>query len=200
MSDDPANVTRLLQAAASGEREDVNALMGAIYADLRRLAAAQLRGERAEHTLQPTAVVHEAYLKLIDQRQTDWSDRNHFFAIGARVIRRILTDHARRRAAAKRGGGRERVAVEVADLPGLDRAPDLVALDEALGELAELDARQARVVELRYFGGMTVDEIAAALGIGRRTVDREWQAARTWLHLRLAGDAESDEQGGGDGG
>lgn len=180
------NITGLLQAASSGDRRDVDALMSAIYADLRRIADNQLNRERPDHTLQPTALVHEAYLKLIDQRTTDWKDRTHFFSIAARVIRRILVDHARERRAQKRGGDYRRVEIETRELCAGDTNPDLVELDESLKELAELNARQAQIVEMRYFGGLTLEEISLALGIGRRSVDREWAAARAWLFVRLA--------------
>jgi RNA polymerase sigma-70 factor (ECF subfamily) len=195
MSESTANVTQLLRAAASGDRSDLDALMAAIYDDLRRLAVSQMRSERDDHTLQPTAVVHEAYLKLIDQRTTDWKDRVHFFAIASRIIRRILVDHARERLAAKRGGDAQRVPLEHAEMISPVEGVDLVALDEALGELGEIDPRQAKIVELKFFGGLTIEEIAELLSIGRRSVDREWQAARAWLYFRL-----SDGQGGADGG
>lgn len=185
MSENTASVTMLLRAASSGERRDVDALMAAIYDDLRRLADGHLRSERDNHTLQPTALVHEAYLKLIDQRSTDWKDRAHFFAVASRIIRRILVDHARERLAAKRGGGVERVAI-LDDEPGAPPADvDLVALDEALSELSEIDAAQAQIVEMRYFGGLTMEEIAEALAMGKRSVDRHWQVARSWLCFRL---------------
>lgn len=186
MNESTANITALLQAAASGEREDVNALMGAIYDDLHRLAAKHLRSERADHTLQPTALVHEAYLKLIDQKQTSWRDRNHFFAIAARVIRRILVDHARGKGAVKRGAGKERIPLEHIEATEPGESLDLVALDEALEELNDLDARQAKIVEMRFFGGMSLDEIAETLDIGRRSVDRHWAAAKAWLLFRLS--------------
>lgn len=186
MSEPSANVTLLLRAAASGSRTDVDALMAAIYEDLRRLAVDHMRVERGDHTLQPTALVHEAYLKLIDQRTTDWRDRLHFFAVASRIIRRILVDHARQRRAAKRGGQAGRIPMEEVepDAPALD--VDLVALDEALTELGTIDETQARVVEMRYFGGLTVAEIAEALSLGKRTVDRHWQVAKTWLYFRMS--------------
>ncbi|MCW5756509.1 MAG: sigma-70 family RNA polymerase sigma factor [Phycisphaeraceae bacterium] len=181
--------TRLLKRASGGDRRDVDALLAAIYEDVRRLAVGQLKGERRDHTLQPTALVHEAYLKLIEQRSTDWNDRAHFFAVASRIIRRILVDHAREKNALKRGGGGQRVSLEGVDAATPQADVDLVALDDALKELAELSERQARIVELRYFGGLTVPEVAAALGLGARTVDREWQAARAWLFCRLGEDA-----------
>ena len=189
-ADEPAgDFTRLLKRASGGDRRDVDALLAAIYDDVRRLAVGQLKGERRDHTLQPTALVHEAYLKLIEQRSTDWKDRAHFFAVASRIIRRILVDHAREKNALKRGGsggGGQRVSLEGVDAAAPQADVDLVALDDALQELAELSERQARIVELRYFGGLTVPEVAAALGLGARTVDREWQAARAWLFCRLS--------------
>lgn len=181
--------TRLLKRASTGDRRDVDALLSAIYEDVRRLAVGQLKGERRDHTLQPTALVHEAYLKLIEQRATDWNDRAHFFAVAARIIRRILVDHAREKNALKRGGAGQRVSLEGIDAAAPRPDVDLVALDEALRELAQISDRQARIVELRYFAGLTVPEVAAALSLGARTVDREWQAARAWLFCRLGEDA-----------
>jgi len=195
MTDSSANVTRLLHAAASGDRHDVDALMAAVYEDLRRLAVAEMRSERGDHTLQPTALIHEAYLKLIDQRDTNWTDRVHFFAIAARVIRRILVDHARRRHAAKRGASYQRVTIEETDLPHRETDIDLLTLDEALTDLSELDRRQSEIVEMRFFGGLTLEEIAKALSIGKRSVDREWRAAKAWLWLRLDGDRPEPSHG-----
>lgn len=183
----PANITLLLHAAASGDRRDLDALMAAIYQDMRRLAASHMESERRDHTLQPTALVHEAYVKLVDQRKTDWRDRLHFFAVASTIIRRILIDHARARLADKRGGDITRVSLDGHDpaAPDSAREVDVLALDQALGELGEIDPQQARIVELRYFCGCTIDEIAHLLDIGKRTVDREWQAARAWLFDRL---------------
>ena len=186
MTESREHITTLLRAAASGERGDLDALMAAIYEDMRRIADNQLRAERANHTLQPTALVHEAYLKLIDQRTSDWKDRAHFFAVASRIIRRILVDHARQKQAAKRGSDGQRVALVSADLPQEKCDVDLVALDEALDDLGRLDDRQAKIVEMRFFGGLTIAEIAQALDMGRRSVDREWQTAKAWLFLRLS--------------
>jgi RNA polymerase sigma factor (TIGR02999 family) len=184
MGESQADITMLLRAAASGQREDLDALLVAIYGDLRRLAASHLQHERADHTLQPTALVHEAYVRLIDQHSTTWKDRLHFFAIAAQAIRRILIDHARERAASKRGGGAQRLPIdEQVAAPAVNH--DLLALDQALQDLAALDERQARVIELRFFGGCTLEETAEILGLTRRTVDRDWQAARAWLYDRL---------------
>lgn len=185
MSETPADITLLLHAAASGDRRDLDALMAAIYQDMRRLAMSHMNGERRDHTLQPTALVHEAYVKLIGQRSTDWNDRLHFFALASRIIRRILIDHARERQALKRGGPGTRVSIGEHDAPAPARDLDIIALDEALLELARLDEQQARIVELRYFGGCTVEEVAELLGIGKRSVDRQWQIAKAWLFDRL---------------
>lgn len=192
MSDSADNITGLLRAAATGDRRDVDLLMSAIYSDLRRIADNQLGRERADHTLQPTALVHEAWIKLIDQRTTDWKDRTHFFSIAARVIRRILVDHAREKKAEKRGGAWQRVAIDTAEIRSGCGNPDLIELDEAMHELASLDNRQAQIVEMRFFGGLTIEEIAEALQIGKRSVDREWAAARAWLFVRLADSADGD--------
>ncbi len=195
MSDSPANLTQLLRAAASRDRRDLDALMAAIYDDLHRLAVQHMRAERADHTLQPTALVHEAYLKLIDQRFTDWKDRVHFFAVASRIIRRILVDHAREHLAVKRGGGSGRVAIDQIDLAAPMSDVDLVSLDGALTELAALDATQAQIVEMRFFGGLTIEEIAESLAIGKRSVDRAWSAAKAWLCFRLAGDDRAPANG-----
>lgn len=186
MSEDASDITRLLRAAASGRREDLDGLMVAIYGDLRRLAASHLKHERADHTLQPTALAHEAYFKLIAQRSTDWQDRLHFFAIASQAIRRILIDHARERAALRRGGGEGgRVSLEP-DIAAPTQDVDLLALDRALKDLAELDERQARIVELRFFGGLTMEQAAEHLGISKRTAETDWSLARAWLHRELS--------------
>lgn len=197
MSDTDPNLTHLLRASASGERHDLDALMAAIYNDLHRLARAHMSRERGDHTLQPTALVNEAYLKLIDQRNTDWKDRVHFFAVASRIIRRILVDHAREKHALKRGGGAgERVSMESVEGAASPVAGvDVIALDEALAELAEIDERQAKVVELRFFGGLTVPEIAELLAVAPRSVDRDWQAAKAWLYCRLSDDAAGGDHG-----
>ncbi len=186
----PADITVLLRAAGSGGRRDLDALIAAIYDDLRRLAVSHLRGERHDHTLQPTALVHEAYVRLVDQRNADWNDRLHFFAVASRIIRRILIDHARERQARKRGGGSTRVPLVEHEQAAPARNADLLALDDALAELARLNPQQASIVELRFFGGCTIEEVAALLGIGKRTVDRDWRAAKAWLLCRLEDDAD----------
>jgi RNA polymerase sigma-70 factor, ECF subfamily len=196
----PTDITLLLHAAASGDRADLDALMAAIYQDMRRLAMSHMNGEQSDHTLQATALVHEAYVKLINQRNTDWNDRLHFFAVASQIIRRILIDHARSKMADKRGGGITRVSVADHDVEAPSRDVDVLALDEALRELAVLDERQARIVELRYFGGCTVEEVSELLKIGKRTVDREWRMAKAWLLDRLGDDGEGGEGGDGRGG
>lgn len=193
MPEQPADITLLLHAAGTGERGDLDKLMAAIYQDMRRLAMAHLSDERPNHTLQATALVHEAYVKLIDQRKTEWNDRLHFFAVASTIIRRILIDHARARNAAKRGG--TMVGIGEQDIAAPERELDVIALDEALAELSNLDGQQARIVELRYFGGCTVEEVAELLKISKRTVDRQWLAAKTWLFDRLSDDGEGEGSG-----
>ena len=182
------DITMLLRSVASGERDELDRLMTAIYEDMRRIASVHLREERVDHTIQPTALIHEVYIKLIDQRTTDWNDRLHFFAFASQVIRRILIDHARAKQTQKRGGGSLRVPLEPSSASVDAPDTDLIALDEALGELAQIDERQSRIVELRFFGGCTLEEIVTLLGVGRRTVDRDWTAAKAWLYLKLSGE------------
>ncbi len=183
MNEPSANITQMLHAVSTGDRRELDGLLSAIYNDLRRLAADQLKLERSDHTLQPTALVHEAYLKLVDQHSTDWRDRLHFFAVASRIIRRILVDHARSHKAAKRGGNWERIPIEQAEAGTSDI--DVIALDEVLGELDSIDSRQAQIVELRFFGGLTVPEVAEYLAISPRSVDRDWKCAKAWLYCRL---------------
>jgi RNA polymerase sigma-70 factor, ECF subfamily len=178
----PSRVTQLLRDWQGGDEAAGRDLASVIYAELRRLAASRLRGERRDHTLQPTALVNEAWLKLADAR-VDWQNRAHFFGVAAITMRRILVDHARRRHTAKRGSGEARVPLDdvMEQLAGPLPDLQLLALDEALTRLASLDARQARVVELRYFAGLSVEDTAAAVGVSSGTVKREWAAARAWL-------------------
>jgi RNA polymerase sigma-70 factor, ECF subfamily len=181
------DITALLRDWSGGDREALERLMPAVYGELRRLAASYLKSERPDHTLQPTALVHEAYLRLSNQRSVDWVNRAHFFGISARIMRRILVDHARRRGAIKRDGSVLRLTAPEAG--AADRAPGLIALDAALTSLEALDPQQARVVELRFFGGMTVEETAEATGVSTATVKREWRTARAWLkrEIEMAG-------------
>jgi RNA polymerase sigma factor (TIGR02999 family) len=159
--------------------------MPVVYEELRRLAGHYLRLERPGHTLQPTALLHEAFLRLVGQREVVWQNRAHFFGIAAQMMRRILVDHARRKMAAKRDASAYRVELALPEGEAEDREPELLALDEALTQLEELDPRQARIVELRFFGGLTVEETAEVTGVSTRTVKREWRTARAWLRSEL---------------
>ena len=184
--DTPQSVTELLALASAGDRTALDRAFPRVYDELRRLARRQLRREAEGHTLSSVALVHEAYLRLVDQNRGEWRDRSHFLAIAATAMRRILVDHARRHHALRRGGGAKRVPMEALDsLPAAERAALLVDLDEALSRLAALDERQARVVECRFFGGLTEEETAEALGIGLRTAKRDWAKARSWLFQEL---------------
>ena len=174
------------QGSREGDRAAASPdLVAMVYGELRRLAAAALRRERPEHTLQPTALVHEAFMRLAGVDDTRWHDRDHFIAAAARAMRRVLVDHARTRNAVKRGDGESRVSLDGIDVPAAATSVDLVALDTTLERLAALDARQARIVELRFFAGLTVEETAALIGTSPRTVKREWQMARAWLAREL---------------
>jgi RNA polymerase sigma factor (TIGR02999 family) len=180
------DVTTLLLEWSNGSSQALNELMPLVYSELRRLAQSHLRAEPSGNTLQATALVHEAYLKLVDQRRARFEDREHFFAVTSHLIRRILVNHARHRHASKRGGGRTTIAFDEASvLPGAVDV-DLVALDDALEELLELDPQQGRIVELRFFGGLTLDGTARVLGISKATVCRDWNLARTWLYHELS--------------
>jgi RNA polymerase sigma factor (TIGR02999 family) len=181
---DHRDVTALLEAWSNGDEAARSRLMEAVYDELRRVARGHLRRERSGHSLAPTALVHEAYLKLVDQRGVRWQNRAHFFAIAARVMRRILVDHARSRAAAKRGEG-TRVSLDGIDVGAAALDIDLIALDDALDRLAAIDARQGELVEMRFFAGLTVEETAAALGVAPITVKRDWALARAWLFRQL---------------
>jgi RNA polymerase sigma-70 factor (ECF subfamily) len=184
---DNAHITQLLIAWSDGRREALDDLMPIVYADLRRVAAGYMRREAAGHALQPTALVHEAYVRLVDQKQVKWRNRAHFFGVAAVLMRRILVDHARRRRAEKRGGDWERVTLagdEVAT--DTHKEIDVLALDEALERLAQFDPQQERIVELRYFGGLTIDETAEVVGISAATVVREWTIAKAWLRADLS--------------
>ncbi len=173
-----------------GNRDAIDALLPLVHAELRRIATRHMRHERPDHTLQPTALVNEAYLRLVDQRDVAWQNRAHFLAVASRVMRRVLVDHARARTTAKREGGL-RVELEAADVAGSGGDVDLLALDEALGRLSRMDPRLAQVVESRYFGGLTTRETAEAMQISTATVEREWVAARAWLRRELAPGAAS---------
>jgi RNA polymerase sigma factor (TIGR02999 family) len=185
--DDPTSeTTELLRAWADGDRGALERLTPRVYRTLRRIAGYQMQGERAGDSMQATALVHEAYLELIDVTNVDWQHRAHFFAVSAQIMRHILLDRARRRVAAKRGGTAERVNLdELPDL-GADRARELIALEDGLNTLAENDPRKARVVELRFFGGLSVEETAEVLAVSPETVMRDWKFARSWLRSELS--------------
>ena len=185
--DDSPDVTGMLRAWAQGSPGADEELLRAVYQELRRQAQRAMRREASEHTLQATALVHEAYLRLADQRPSAWRNRSQFFGIAAQMMRRILVDHARARLADKRGGGATAITLEESIASSGDADPiDVLALHDALDRLAVLDAQQARVVELRYFGGMSIEETAEALGLSPATIKREWAVARAWLARELA--------------
>lgn len=188
------SVTELLLAWCDGDREALDRLVPLVYADLRRQAKAQLARERGSHTLQPTALVHEAFLRLVDQRRSRWQNRAQFFGVAAQLMRRILVDHARGRSAAKRGGDVLRVSIdEIADVPAVPET-DVLLLHQALERLAAQDDRQARVIELRYFGGLSTEEAAAVLEVSEITVKRDWAMARAWLFRELTATASASDQ------
>ncbi len=181
-----SSVTELLVKAREGDSSALANVFPLIYDELRRLAKQQLQHEPDGHTLSPTALVHEAYIRLIDYSRMEWNGRSHFLAVAATAMRRILVDHARSHRSAKRGGALKRVPIESVELGTEERADLLIAVDEALVRLKDVDPRQAQVVECRFFGGMTEDETAEALGIGVRTAKRDWAKAKVWLHREMA--------------
>ena len=181
-----ADITLLLHQYRNGNETALNALFPLVYDELRRLAANRLGGERAEHTFQPTALVHEAYLRLVKQHSVDWQNRAHFFGLAAEMMRRILVNHAVERKSLKRGGGETRLALDEAVTFAEEREIDLIELDEALNELAKFAGRQAKIIELKFFGGLTNEEAAEALGVSPETVKRDWRVAKSWLRNRLA--------------
>ena len=180
-------VTALLLDWSNGDRGALERLMPLVYGELHNIARRHLSREDPDHTLQSTALVHEAYLRLVDQNRVQWQNRAHFFAVAAQLVRRILLDHARRRHAEKRGGMATRLTLDEGLLPERQRSIDILSLDEALNALAELDPQQARAVELRFFAGLTIAETAEAMGISATTVQRYWISAKAWLFDRLSG-------------
>ncbi len=182
----------LLRAWREGDETALDALMPLVHDELRRIARGCLHGERANHSVQATELVNEAYLRLVDVRQVDWQDRTHFLAMSARLMRRVLVDLARSRGADKRGGGAVRVTLDEAAIGGVAPDADVIRLDDALQALAALDDRKSRVVELRFFGGLTADEIAVALQVSSKTVLRDWEFARAWLQRELTREAGRD--------
>ena len=180
------NVTQLLMKWSEGDETALEQLMPLVYSELRRLASNYLRRERQNHTLQPTALVNEAYLKLVDQRKPRWQNRAQFYGVAAQLMRRILVDHARQNKAVKRGGSdQQRLSITSAGQLGEKPDIDLLALHEALEELKTFDSQQERIVELKFFGGLSIDETAEVLGIGHATVERDWKMARAWLRRKL---------------
>ncbi len=181
-----SEITQMLREWSDGKHEVLNNLLPLVYTELHRQAASFLRKERPGHTLQTTELINEAYLKLIDRRDVNWESRTHFFAVAAQAMRRILVDYARAKYREKRGGDNIKLSLEEAtQVAAKEKGVDLIALDEALNKLAERDQQQARVVELRYFSGLSLEETAEALHISRATVARDWEAARAWLHREL---------------
>jgi RNA polymerase sigma-70 factor, ECF subfamily len=192
MTVEPPDVTQLLLAWRDGDRAALDELLPLVNDELRRLARRYLRRESPGHTLQSLALVNEAYLRLIDQRNVDWQNRAHFFGVAAQLMRRILIDHARKAHYQKRGGGAIQVSLDEAAAVTEARAAELLAVDEALERLTAMDARKGRIVELRFFGGLSLEETAEVMNISSPTVQREWRAAKAWLHRMLAA-GESDE-------
>lgn len=185
MATNIAQATQIVNDMVAGNREASQQLFALLYDDFRKLAGMYMKRERAGHTLQPTALVHEAYLKLIDQTRVEWHGRTHFFAVGAQAMRRILVDHARRRNRLRHGGGRYRLCLTEGLALSPQRDEDLLAVDEALQKLTKVDPRQATIVELRFFGGLSVEEVAEAMGLSKRTIEKEWTMVRAWLRSEL---------------
>jgi len=183
----PRQFTRLLVELGNGNESVLDEMLPLIYDELRRLAAYHLKGERKSHTLQATALVHEAYIRLVNQREVDWKNRTQFLGLASEIMRRILVSHARNRGAVKRGGKEQRVSLSIVDLSAKQQDVDLIMLDDALNKLASNDPRKSRVVELKFFGGMTNDEVAELLQVSGATVEREWTFARAWLFKALSG-------------
>jgi len=182
-----SEITELLGQMSDDNPGAMSELMARVYGELHRLAAAYMRRERGDHTLQTTALVHEAYLRLVGQRDIAWKNRAHFLGVAAQMMRRVLVDHARAHLCHRRGGPQQRVSLDEVCISPRTHSADLVALDEALTRLAQIDARQAQIVELRFFGGLTAEETAKILGVSTKTVNRDWLVARAWLHGEIAG-------------
>jgi len=185
------DITWLLERAVSGDIEAWDSVIPLIYEELRSLAEVAMRGERRSHTLQPTALVHEAFIRLVRQNERSWESRAHFFAAAAETMRRLLVDHARTRKAARRGGGARHETLDPLLISFESRSTDLLALDAALDDLQTLDRRQARIVELRFFGGLSVDQVADVLRVSQSTVERDWRIARAWLLREIGGQASA---------
>jgi RNA polymerase sigma factor (TIGR02999 family) len=192
-------ITKLLKAHAAGDSDALNDLFPLVYGELRRMAHRRMQQERAGHTFSTTALVHEAYLELVDLDRIDWQDRTHFFALAARVMRHVLVDYAVKRTAQKRGGDRDRVPLREGDAAVEVDLTDVLAVHQALTRLEDMDERQARVVECRFFGGLTIDETSEALDVSPATVGRDWRVARAWLNRELTTEegGDTDEQPNG---
>ncbi len=186
MAASPQEITQLLLKWSEGDRDALDRLTQLVYPELRRIARQHMRRESPAHTLQTSALINEAYLRLVDQRNTEWNDRVHFFAVAAQVMRHILIDHARKHRFTKRGGGAQLVPLDETAVLRQERAAEFVELDEALTRLEGLDARKSQIVELKFFGGLTVDEIAEAMKLSPITIKREWRAAKAWLQLEMS--------------
>jgi RNA polymerase sigma factor (TIGR02999 family) len=186
-------ITQLLKAHASGDPDALDELFPMVYENLRRMARRRMRRERTGHTLSTTALVHEAYLKLVDFDRIDWQDRNHFFALASRVMRNVLVDYAVKRKAEKRGGDRDRVPLREGDAVSEVNLGEVLAVHQALQRLQKVDERQVRVVECRFFGGLTIDETSEALGVSPATVGRDWRMARAWLNRELTNGNEGED-------
>ena len=186
MAPSPTDVTQLLKRFGNGDQSALDELIPRLYDELRRLASTYLRDERIDHTLQTTALVHEAYLRLVDQRAVQWHDRNHFFAIAAQMMRRILVDHARKHAAVKRGKSFTRISLEDAAVFSEEHPRQMIAVDELLTRLASFDPQGSRIVELRFFAGLSLEETAEAMGLSTAKVRREWSTAKAWLTREMA--------------
>lgn len=181
-----SETTRILTAISDGDRSELNRLIELTYDDFRRLAKSYLADDARNNTLQPTAVVHEVFVKLVDHEDIDWRGRSHFFALGATAMRQILVDHARRKSADKRGGGRTRISLDERLTVSVDKAEDVLALDDALDKLAAINEQRARIVEMRFYAGMKLEEIASVLDVSVSTVKRQWAATSSWLRAELA--------------
>lgn len=188
MADDvTSEITEILKDWNNGSEDARDRLLPFVYAEMKRQARMIMSRERSDHTLQPTALVHEAFIRIAEQAGIDWQDRRHFFGISSRVMRQILIDHARRHLSRKRGGNLIKFSLDDIQMPAEERAAAIIAVDEALERLANIDPQQAQIVEMRFFGGLTLDEIAKSFGVSQRTVSREWEIARLWLFREIQG-------------
>jgi RNA polymerase sigma-70 factor, ECF subfamily len=195
MESAPTDVTLLLKRYSNGDQEALAELIPRIYDELRRLASFYLQSERVDHTLQTTALVHEAYLRLVDQKQVEWTNRNHFFGVAAQIMRRILVDHARKHVSLKRGGSFARISLEQAAVFSRERPRELIAVDELLTRLACLDPQGSRIVELRFFAGLSLEETAEVTGLSTAKVRREWAAAKAWFTREMGRLSTNEPQG-----